>query len=516
MTAKKAPPPKPAKQGAQLVPKYIKHTSAAKTAKAAAPPQLHRTSAYNLAHVHNYPKKLVVYQLAASPFWWVRYYVDGQILRRTTKETSKQRAIEYAKGFYDEINYRRLHGIVGNSHKTTFAGCAAALLEQQDELVARAEMSAEMQQNDRYRLRKEVLPFFEHIELGDIDYFKLEQFINKLANDKLKPATISNYVGLVSKTLRLAQRRGYIAQLPQFPKVKKVDAPRGWFTVNEYKVLWNTAQRLSGQTWDVRKLKNSNGVDEIFCCQRMPATYKPRSKAAIDLQNKVKQSELLRRVEMTLDLRNLIPFMSNSFIRPTDVKWMQHKHVEIITNEQKYLRLNLPSSKKHDKPIVTMTTAVRVYQRQQQLHHSDIAAENNSKPEDYVFLPKFKKQNASETDADLKKRRDAALTQLQRQFSVVLELTGFAVGARGEERSLYSLRHTCIMYRLLYGEGLDLLTLARNARTSVEMIDRFYASHLEGEMNIAAIQSRKRKKKPASTEIGEKTAATSLNVNPST
>lgn len=105
-----------------------------------------------------------------------------------------------------------------------------------------------MQQNDRYRLRKEVLPFFEHIGLGDIDYFKLEQFINKLAKDKLKPATISNYVGLVSKTLRLAQRRGYIAQLPQFPKVKKVDAPRGWFTVNEYKQLWRTAQRLSGQT----------------------------------------------------------------------------------------------------------------------------------------------------------------------------------------------------------------------------------------------------------------------------
>jgi hypothetical protein len=248
----------------------------------------------------------------------------------------------------------------------------------------------------------------------------------------------------------------------------------------------------------------------------MPATYKPRSKAAIELGIKVNQSELLRRVEMTLDLRNLISFMSNSFIRPTDIKWMQHKHVEIITNEQKYLRLNLPSSKKHDKPIVTMPTAVRVYQRQKQLHHSEITTENNAKPEDYVFLPKFKKQSASETEGDLKKRRDAALTQLQRQFSVVLELTGLAIGARGEERSLYSLRHTCIMYRLLYGDGLDLLTLARNARTSVEMIDRFYASHLEGEMNIAAIQSRKRKKKSTNAEPAEISAATTVNVNPNT
>lgn len=61
-------------------------------------------------------------------------------------------------------------------------------------------------------------------------------------------------------------------------------------------------------------------------------------------------------------------------------------------------------------------------------------------------------------------------------------------------RSLYSLRHTCIMYRLLYGEGLNLLTLARNARTSTEMIECFYASHLEGEMNTEILQSQRGKK----------------------
>jgi hypothetical protein len=68
-----------------------------------------------------------------------------------------------------------------------------------------------------------------------------------------------------------------------------------------------------------------------------------------------------------------------------------------------------------------------------------------------------------------------------------------------QHRVFYSLRHTCIMFRLLYWEGLDLLTLARNARTSTEMIDRFYASHLEGEQNIEKIQSR-RKRKTTSTE----------------
>jgi len=56
------------------------------------------------------------------------------------------------------------------------------------------------------------------------------------------------------------------------------------------------------------------------------------------------------------------------------------------------------------------------------------------------------------------------------------------------------------MFRLLYGEGMDLLTLARNARTSTEMIDRFYASHLEGEQNIEMIQSRRKRKTTTTDE----------------
>ena len=77
-------------------------------------------------------------------------------------------------------------------------------------------------------------------------------------------------------------------------------------------------------------------------------------------------------------------------------------------------------------------------------------------------------------------------------FNWVLAETGLKKGAHGQDRSLYSLRHTAITFRLLYGEGIDLLTLARNARTSVKMIEQFYASQLSGEMNIAMLQ-RKRK-----------------------
>lgn len=60
--------------------------------------------------------------------------------------------------------------------------------------------------------------------------------------------------------------------------------------------------------------------------------------------------------------------------------------------------------------------------------------------------------------------------------------------ANGQTRTLYSLGHSAITFRQLYGRNVDLLTLSRNARTSVEMVGRFYSSNLSAEMNIEQLQ----------------------------
>jgi hypothetical protein len=80
---------------------------------------------------------------------------------------------------------------------------------------------------------------------------------------------------------------------------------------------------------------------------------------------------------------------------------------------------------------------------------------------------------------------------LAKQFDSILDITHLKIGAVGEPRSLYSLRHSAITFRLLYGQGIDLLTLARNARTSVDVINRHYASTVTGEQNIGLLQSRR-------------------------
>ena len=466
----------------------------------------HRTTPIkeSLTSVPNYPTKLTLYKSESSLYWWVRYYAAHKVFRRSTKTLDKRVAFEFAKNFYDDINFKTHQGTL-SGREDNFEVCARAVIAQQEFQVKRNEMSAEMAQADKYRLEKEVLPFFRLLSVKDIDFFKLQEFMNKLTDDKLHGSTISNYMGLVSKTLKFAHRRGLIGALPQIPKPEKVDSARGWFTANEYRLLRRRARRLGGKTYELRKRINSEGVEEIFSVERLLPTQAERAemrrngvpikklnKAEREYQAVAAASQSVKRVDISTDMYELIVFMTNSFIRPTDLKWMQHKHVEEITNGiNVYLRLRIPTSKKHDKPIVTMTTAARVYRRLQEKHKEL----GYGKSEDYVFMPEL----FAKKPEDNIKQRDKALVMMQRQFSVILADASLERGPNNEARTLYSLRHTCIMFRLLYGEGMDLLTLARNARTSTEMIDRFYASHLEGEQNIEMIQSR-RKRKTTTTE----------------
>jgi hypothetical protein len=127
-----------------------------------------------------------------------------------------------------------------------------------------------------------------------------------------------------------------------------------------------------------------------------------------------------------------------------------------------------------------MPWAVKVYERI--CRRQTIELGRDIIPTDYVFMP----QAAS---------RDNAMKLLARQFEIVMEVTGLKSSAAGETRTLYSLRHSSIMFRLLFGRTVDTLTLARNARTSPEMIDRFYAAPLQGEMNVGELQ-RKRRPRP--------------------
>jgi hypothetical protein len=59
------------------------------------------------------------------------------------------------------------------------------------------------------------------------------------------------------------------------------------------------------------------------------------------------------------------------------------------------------------------------------------------------------------------------------------------------------------MFRLPIAKNLDTLTLARNARTSVEMIDGFYAKPLNAGMKVDIFHSQRRPRKAKSPKVDD-------------
>jgi integrase len=77
----------------------------------------------------------------------------------------------------------------------------------------------------------------------------------------------------------------------------------------------------------------------------------------------------------------------------------------------------------------------------------------------------------------------------KKQFNRILERENLKFDREGNRRTAYSLRHTYICLRLL--EGADIYQIAKNCRTSVEMIERYYAAHIRTSLDAAAINVRR-------------------------
>ena len=427
-----------------------------------------------LTPVPGYPQKLAVFKMEASRFWQVRCWVAGRTHRRSTQTQSLRMAQSFARQFYEQLMAERhrespdqgqLFGpAAAPRHKAgaaegrpqgapgpTFGAMAMQVLANEQARSARGEYAVGSYQVLRNRLDAHILPRWGESLPSAVNFAALLEFTHFLSQT-FSSTTVSQYLVAVRKVLQHAVSMGVLDKLPEFPKIKIVTTPRGAFTPSEYWQIIRTARRMRGQQF-------------------------PAPADTIRANYKIRVAEQ----RMPPDLAWAIAFMLNSFIRPSDLKTLQHRHVEIVRAHNTYLRLTLPETKSHGRPIVTMYPAVRCYQ-QIAKHY---AASGLAAPDDYLFLPALKDRNY-------------AHWVLNFHFNWVLAETGLKKGPHGQPRSLYSLRHSSITFRLLYGQGIDLLTLARNARTSVDVINTHYASTVTGEQNIALLQSRRTRAGPAS------------------
>jgi len=408
----------------------------------------------SITAVPNYPNKLVVYKIAASKYWQVRCWHAGRTYKRSTKTCNLALAQRFARWFYEDLLVKQsTHSSLiketkaeqsNNSSHLSFGAVAAQVYANEQARVERGEFGYGSLQVFRNRLDAYILPAFGTQSVREVTYLQLLQFAQTLSA-KHSPSTVSHYLVIVRKILVHAHRTNLIEHVPDIPKIKVRSTSRGAFTPTEYWRLLRAARALRGQVHPHTRKELRTKLPMCYNENKMPP-----------------------------DLAWAIGFMVNAFIRPGDLVKLKHRHVEVVKAKQTYLRLTLPETKLHAAPIVTLRPAVRIY-KQICLHR---ASRKLASGDDYLFFP------------DIPNRK-YAMDLFSYMFNWILQHTGLKLNPHGHPRSLYSLRHSAITFRLLYGQGIDLVTLARNARTSVEVINNHYASTVTGEQNIAMLQSKR-------------------------
>lgn len=164
-------------------------------------------------------------------------------------------------------------------------------------------------------------------------------------------------------------------------------------------------------------------------------------------------------------LHDFVLFMANTGLRPDEALRLQYRDVAIVHDEStdETILVIEVRGKRGIGYCKSTDKAVRPFRR--------LKERNNPQPSDLVFPGDHREL-----------------------FNTILDELNLKVDRDGNRRTAYSLRHTYICFRLT--EGADIYQIAKNCRTSVEMIEKYYAAHLKNTLDAAAINVRREKPRP--------------------
>ena len=424
-----------------------------------------------------YPQNVIIYQCKRSKWiWYTRIRVplkqsDGKEVfgykKKSTNQKNKQQAMVKADEFYDETMRSDLLQVNKSIQaRTQFKNVALLCLEKEIKL-----NTPKGYVNYRGIMTNVLIPYFGRRQLKNIGYHEILSFYNDLKKTpcsfinvegilitkNIKPPTKKHYRVCLRRILKFAMDSKIIRQLPNFPdwKEKNTISSRDYLTENEY------AQ---------------------FC------------KFLISVTVGKKKNVMWRTYPIMKDFHILVRFMVNSFLRPSDLKVLKHKHIEIKSDGRgkgkdqepdRWLRLTHPATKTTDTPIISMQKAVELYEELIEFRKANpINGRVYLDEDDYLFEPKYDK-GENELDESGKayiddrrnQTRKYAMAIMSNQFRMAINASGIKERTGKDNITLYSLRHSSIMFRLIKG-NVQLIEIARNARTSPNMIDKFYGSHL--------------------------------------
>jgi len=370
----------------------------------------------SLQTISRYPKKLVVYLSLSSKYYWVRVYYQGKYHTKSTKTTNLVESKKIAVKFYEHVLMNSVLSKTSDTNKS-FTVVGRNYLDS-----IKPTTLPTVYRSDKSRFEYELSPFFNEQDISTITNSQISRLLNKLSEKTRSLSTLKHYIVVLRKILKFALSNDLIDKLPVFPKLSnktRTTQKRDYLTDEEYDSIIKMSE---------------------LCSQ---------------------ENEVVRGVEITLEMKFLIQFMINSFIRPSDLRVIKHKHVTIKKEgRDEWIVLSHPATKTNANEVQCMTASVGIYK---QLCELRLKNQKKILSDEYVFFPQYT-------------NRDTMMSVVGRLFRKIVERTNLET-TTDKNITLYSLRHTSIMMRLVKG-NVNTLHLSRNARTSQQMIDQFYSQHL--------------------------------------
>jgi integrase len=411
--------------------------------------------------------KVQLYRRGESRVWQCAASVGGKQRRATTKRESLALASEFAEDWYLALRGKDRAGILLSER--SFAQAAAQFLKEY-EVITEGERSQRWTEGHEIRLRVHLLPFFGELGLSKVTPGKVQDYRIHRMTSRLQPnpasrsnrplvdkpparSTLHNEIVTLRQVLKTAIRHEWLEHLPDLSAPYRTQGKivhRPWFSPAEYKQLYEATRAYAREPFHAGHKWNAEQVHDY------------------------------------------VLFLANTGLRPDEARNLQHRDVAIVEDDatgETILEIEV-RGKRGVGYCKSMPSAVRPYER---LLHRPKPVKGDSRRE----RQRRRKEglpSLSENPPVLEypEAMDPVFPGNHvKLFNGILARANLKHDRDEKPRTAYSLRHTYICMRLM--EGADIYQIAKNCRTSVEMIEKFYAAHIKSTLDAASINVRRSK-----------------------
>ncbi len=387
--------------------------------------------------------RLQVYRRGESRFWQCAARVGSQRFRNSTKEEDLARAKDIAEGWYLELRGKLRNGEIIKKERTF--GEAAEHYLRQARVLAASVRSPKYIEFMQLRMNRHILPFFSKYPLSEVNRGLVQTYRVKRAEETIaasatadkpgKPparSTMLQEIVHIRQVLKHAEGMGWIQHIPSLDMPYMTHAKRerrAWFSPEEYEQLYKATRR------------------------------------------RIEDGERRGWKSHYEDLHDFVLFMANTGLRPDEALRLEIRDVQIEDDyaTKKTILVIDVRGKTGTGYCKSMPGAVMPFKRLRQRRMEELNRVEFDEPTAKKLLPTtrvFRKFN-------------------RELFNAILREEGLKHDRDGRVRTAYSLRHTYISMRLM--EGADIYQIANNCRTSVQMIEQFYAAHIKDRLDTKSI-----------------------------